>query len=228
MLFLFICTEGDSSEPGYIRALKRKCSGQAPNEKNAHLEIIPLPLGGNQGHRGIFERADEAIGKYIRDFSDGNEDVFWDCVQHEKWLICDYDNMNEHDITEADLRKKAEDRGFNLVINKPNFEFFILLHFYENKVAYSFKPREYEIKTNEAIEKINSDNALLFGKNVDFYVIPKYTKRQTNTEMLFDRLLEYGPVSLEEVSYRCSNSADAEKYSNMGELIERIAYLFSD
>lgn len=229
MLFLFICTEGDSSEPKYVETLKRKCGGQAPNTKDTHLKIVTLSLGGNQGHRGIFDKANEAINKYIHENSDGNEDIFLgNGNRQEKWLICDFDNMSERGIDEASLRAEATSRGFRLIINKPNFEFFVLLHLYINSEARSFKPREYEEKINEAIKEINDNNKAQLGNNADFYIIPKYTKRKTAAELFFDRLLEYGPVSLEEISYRCSNSTDTEKYSNMGELIKRITSLYSN
>ena len=58
MIVLAVCTEGENSEPNYIEALKNVLFGTVPGENTA-VEVVLVTLGGNQGFKKIFEKADK-------------------------------------------------------------------------------------------------------------------------------------------------------------------------
>lgn len=64
MLFILLCTEGEVTEPEYLDALVNSIKGQSPQTGDSMVDIISIPLGGNQGHRRLVESADQKVKDY--------------------------------------------------------------------------------------------------------------------------------------------------------------------
>lgn len=117
MLYFLIAVEGES-EKGPIKALVRKLAAQASNSYG-RVEIVPISVGGNHGYRRLVEVATNSVNNYLTD--PGNCYEKDDVV--EKWLVCDYDDMDKMGVTRDEFKNMAEAEGFSLVISKPRFEF---------------------------------------------------------------------------------------------------------
>lgn len=218
MLVLIVCTEGQNSEPAFIRQLGRCVLGQI----HPNIEIIEVPLGGNHGHTDrVFEEADRRI-EYLKSDEDSILSLVFDDNEAviEKTLICDYDKMQKHGITEEDFRSNAIAHNYRLILNKPNFEFFVLSFITSPEYAITIKPREYEQEINKTIDVLNLKDRNEKGF-VDTMKIPYYSKRQYQIELCFGRLLEYHPELLTEFC-RKKPDLDAKCYSQMGELLAEI------
>ena len=118
MHYVLAYTEGKNSEPEFIRTLNSVIFGNAAG--NARLEVRPIALAGNHGYSKLVERAQETAASHeIRQYIDDGDLV-------EEYLICDYDDMGERNIALTDLQEKAKAAGFDLIVNMPCFEEFIL------------------------------------------------------------------------------------------------------
>ncbi len=215
MLVIAICTEGDNSEPAYIRALKTVFSGSVAQLDNVGLQIVPVPLGGNAGHKKIFEKADEAIeyAKYhpdplnpdILSLVDENEDKI------EKWIICDYDKMHKDCVDIGWLRDAAEKTGYRLVVNRPKFDFFVLLHFIGFAEAIKIKVADYDTKLQELVKKYNECRGFTDASR-QALKLPKYSKKKHIAYDFFCKLLDRGLV--DEIS-EIPCDVSASNYSEM-------------
>jgi|InofroStandDraft_1065614.scaffolds.fasta_scaffold05140_15 hypothetical protein len=194
MLILIVCVEGESSEPAFIRQHGRCALGQV----HPDIEIVEVPLGGNHGHRKIFEIANKKIEELKR-----SDDSILSLVDSEseialqKIVICDYDKMEKHGITEDEFRDAAAENGFQPIINKPNFEFFVLTYLTNFEYASKIKPSSYLVEINTAIDVLNKENHSIKGFP-ESLSIPHYDKNKYTSEKFFSNLLEYNRSELDQ------------------------------
>lgn len=220
MLFILVCTEGNVSEPSYLEALSSALGGQAPHKTGAALETIILPLGGNHGHNKIIQKAEEAIAKKEGDQNSilslkGEDDT---C---EKWLLCDYDDMEEHGANIDALRQEAEKAGYTLIVSKPNFETFVLMHFLEPSEIAKIKPKDYVSVINSKVAELNKLNEAK-GYS-DSMKIPPYSKKKYAAPKFFGLLL--GDMELVEAVLSRNVDLSCNCYSEMPKMIQRLKEL---
>lgn len=219
MIILAICTEGENSEPNYLIAYKKALFGTTPGLE-AKFEIVPVPLRGNHGHKKIFEKANMELARREQDpmsllsVIDGADDVV------EKWIIVDYDKMEKHGINEKEFRQKAIEYGYNDVINKPNFELFILCHFIPIERVKNVKPSQYEKYINSGIDNYNKTHG--YDHNNQALKLPSYSKNKYASSDLFEKLLSQNNNLLDIVTNESFAQGGKNHYSDMYKLFERL------
>ena len=223
MLYLAICTEGENSEPAFISELDRVLRGQSINESGVDVSVVTVPLKGVHGHTKIIEAADNTLNLDAQRATDGPLSEFSNDDSLEKWLICDYDYMEKHNVKLEDFRTDVEKAGYELVVNKPNFEFFVLTVLGGIDAANSERPSNYEAAINRAIDDMNTFNKTTksFSEGM---MVPKYSKRRHAAPVFFGKLLDYNPELIDEF---CKSKFDtaAEHFSEMVKIIERMREL---
>ena len=182
MKYILICVEGGSSEPGIIKGFMGHLRGQAPANVCGRIEVVPLPLGGNQGYtEELFEKAKEKVDEYIKTWeikerttnsvkagdagetviaekgADGNEDDANGADEIERYIVCDYDNIDKSKTTLEQLREDAKKKGFKLIVTRPKIEYFIARHFFSEEELSTVTAPALAGKINEGIEKYNAD-----------------------------------------------------------------------
>ena len=225
MLYLAICTEGENSEPAFIRELDRVCSGQSINQSGASVAIVPIPLNGVHGHNKIIEAANKALDLKFQKRIDGPLSDFADGDRLEKWLICDYDYMENHGVVLRKFEQTVREAGYNLVINRPNFEFFVLVLLAGLDVAMVESPSNYEKAINTAVNSINISNT-----KKGFYggmMIPKYSKKHYAVPTFFGKLFDFNQQLINKF---CKIKFDntSEHFTDMAKIINRIKELRND
>ena len=224
MLYLAICTEGENSEPAFIKELDRVFSGQSINQSGASVAVVPVPLNGVHGHNRIIEAANEALDLGLQKRTDGPLSDFSTGDNLERWLICDYDYMEKHGVVLEDFKEMVREAGYNLVINRPNFEFFVLALLAGAEAAIAESPSNYENAINAAAEAINISNAKKDFS--DGMMIPKYSKRHYASPNFFGKLFDFNRELIEDF---CKINFDdsSERFSDMSKIINRIKELRS-
>lgn len=221
MIVLAVCTEGESSEPNYISALRGVLFGTRPAGGVA-VEVVTVPLGGNHGFRKIFEKADDELSLRAKNAQDVLS-VLDEGDKIEKWLVVDYDKMYRHGIEEEWLRREAIEKEYRLVMNKPNFEFFVLMHFVPVGEAASVAMKDLKFRINDEIDDYNSRR----GFNRSEYSalrLPSYSKNNFQTRDLFGKLLDQNTGILDRFGEE-SCYYDKNHYTEMWKIIERIKRL---
>src|SRR3990167_3426593 len=192
MLFVLVCTEGKVSEPECIKAFLSIMPSQIPQAGEEYVDVVPVPLNGNHGYKILIEKAEEQIEILendeesmlflAQDLDDGSE--------KEKWLVCDYDQLDSSGITYEEFERSVKDAGYTLIMNKPNFEYFILAVLSDWKTADSTSKSKYEDKINSLIDKLNESNKV--EKHfTDAQKIPYYSKKLHVAEKSFGMLFQY-------------------------------------
>ena len=222
MLYLLVAVEGES-EKGLIDALVRKLAAQAPISYGK-IEVVPISVGGNHGYTRLVEVAEASITTYI-----SNPDHCYTPTEDEieKWLVCDYDDMDEKDITRSELSEIADRQGFSLIISKPNFEFFLLATLSSYEFAATIDPTNYIYEINRQIDIINERDRKVNPWITDFMQIPKYGKRRHQSELCFTRIFDYHPDILDKILNEIGSENNSH-YSEMPRLVNRIYNLIHD
>ena len=221
MIVLAVCTEGKNSEPNYIEALKNVLLGTAPGGNTA-VEVVTVPLGGNHGFKKIFEKANAELELKTQD-PRNILSVLEEDDELEKWMVVDYDKMHKYGVSEEWMRDEAVRKGFVLVINKPNFEFFVLMHFVSVPEVAEIATKDLKDTINDRISDYNSQR----GFNKDEFSalrLPKYSKGSFQSKDLFWRLLDQNMDLLgifDEERCHCDN----EHYTEMWKIIKRMKEL---
>jgi len=161
MHYLLAVVEGET-EKGLIEAFLRTKVGQSP-EKYGAIEVVPIPAGGNQGYTKLVEVAEQKINEYLLNpdncYCDTDDDV-------EKWLVFDYDDIDNKRITLEELEDDAKKLGFSCVVSRPNIEFFILALLKGIGFTKKINPENYKQEINREIDSLNkklSENPNLAG-----------------------------------------------------------------
>lgn len=223
MLYLAICTEGESSEPAFINELDRVLGGQSINRSGTSVAVVPVPLNGIHGHSKIIEAANEALDLKTQRKLDGPLSDFVSGDELERWLICDYDYMEKHGVDLGEFRKMVLCSGYNLVINRPNFEFFVLTLLSNAKTASDIAPSDYEKEITNAIKSINNSNKTNKGFS-EGMTIPKYSKKRYAAPYFFGKLLDYNPELIDKFC-KIKFDKNSEHFSEMSDIITRIKSL---
>lgn len=225
MLYLAICTEGENSEPAFINELDRIFSGQSINQSGASVAVVPVPLNGVHGHNKIIEAANAALDLGLQKKTDGPLSDFSTGDNLERWLICDYDYMENHGVVLEEFKEMVHEAGYNLVINRPNFEFFVLALLAGAETAMVESPSNYESAINAAAKAINASNAEKGFS--DGMMIPKYSKKHYAVPTFFGKLFDYNRELIDDF---CKIEFDdsSERFSDMSKIINRIKELRSN
>lgn len=214
MICLVVCTEGDSSEPAAIREFSILTAGQTYPEP----DVFTVPLGGNQGHKKLFENAGRKVAELKDPRSDSVLSLASDADTVEKWVICDYDVMDKNGISEEEFRKSAREAGYEVVINKPNFEFFVLTLLAGSEYATSIKPKDYITEIDKAVKRLNDKNIKEKGFS-DTMTIPPYSKNKHVAEKFFGNMFSYNPDLIKNFHDTIGSN---EKYTEMARILQRI------
>ena len=226
VLFVLICTEGDNSEPECLTALDASLkNGQVPQEVINFVEVLPIPLGGNQGHTRLVAKANEEIK--IMEGDPGSLlhlALSEDEAECDRWIVCDYDALDDADITLGELRQQASDAGYKLVVNKPKFEYFVLCLLIGADLASKVEPGQYFIEINKRIDALNERNRTEKGFT-DAMNIPHYSKKKYVTREFFGKLFSNNIELLDNLPDEHSDEED--QFTAMLELINAIRLLYS-
>jgi hypothetical protein len=205
MQFILIFTEGANTEPEYIKAFDIAIRGidATLGQEIYRPEIIPLTLDGNQGHMKIVEKSKEKFEewKYKEDstyeYFEEDEDSI------KKFIVCDYDRMHKNGIRIDELRHMADSEGYTLILTKPAFEYFLLLHFITEEDAIKIKPGEMESEINNQIKLLN--------ENLPF-PIGGYSKHEHSTLNCFSDLFTNRPVVIGRIISVGDGDGDGYEY----------------
>lgn len=221
MQFILICTEGKVTEPECIKALDITFKGQVPQQNGLFVEVIPVPVGGNQGHVKLIQKSNEKVNELILDddqpisFAEPGDEI-------DKWLVCDYDELDKSGINLEGLRKEALDNGYKLIVSKPNFEFFVLSILVGVAEARKVNPVNYKDAIDDAIKHLNARNAE--EKNFsDAMMIPKYSKNRRKAEMFFSQLFIRNP----DLAHALAEIVEIDYKGNFSEVPTLVAALRS-
>lgn len=225
MLFVLICTEGEVSEPVCIDAFLASIGTQNPRSGEEFAEVIPVPLKSNHGFKILVDKANEAIEKL-----ENNKDslLHLAVAEHEatkeKWLVCDYDQMDELNVSFDDFAEAVRASGYELVMNKPNFEYFVLAVLAGWDVANKTHKSNFIGEINRHIDNLNAENKKVKGFS-DALMIPHYDKGRRVAEKFFGMLFSYNKELL--LDLIAHEIPKGERYSDMPTLIERLRRLYS-
>lgn len=208
MEIVIVCTEGESTETAMINAVTDYF--QAQTATNVKAQVIPLSTEGNQGHVHLVEKANQAVNDYIRSLPESEEIRI-----REKYLMCDYDKMNEHGIALENLRRKCDDNEFALIVSNPDIEYFVARHFFdaEELTEVTAGPKMIE-KINEGIKEYNS-------RADTFMKLPKYGKRKKMANDFFSALYNYDPTFLD-IAKNISTVASNGRYTEVPVLLAEL------
>ncbi len=106
---IVVATEGELTEPEYIKAFSRI-------HGNKSVQVVLAPVGGDP--RAVVERAIRELEKSKRDRLAANDSI---------WAMFDRDNHPRFD----EARDLARNKGIQLAISNPCFELWGILHYQE-------------------------------------------------------------------------------------------------
>lgn len=224
MLFVLICTEGEVSEPVCIEAFLASINTQSPRSGDEFAEVIHVPLKSNHGFKILVDKANKAIEKL-----ENNKDSLLHLATtegeatKEKWLVCDYDQMDELNVSFEDFAEIVKSSGYQLVMSKPNFEYFILAIIAGWDVANKTHKSNIVGEINLHVDKLNAENKKTKGFS-DALMIPHYDKGRRVAEKFFGMLFSYNQELL--LDLMTQDIPDNERYSDMPTLIERLRKLY--
>lgn len=213
MKYILIGTEGESTEPATIGSIVAALRQQSPRGY-AHLEVVPLPLGGHHGHGDrLIKEFDKKVAEYIKNPNH--------CVEPTdeiiKFIACDHDRMEEHGINEQDFRTKVIASGATPIITKPKSEYFTARIFFgKDELAE-------KLNKGENLESLISKGIEAYNKtcDYDFQKLPHYSKKRYAAKNWFSTLFDRNPEFLEKAA-SLNIDTDADYYSELPLLIRQI------
>lgn len=215
MHYLLAVVEGET-EKGLIEAFLKTRVGQSP-EKYGQIEVVPISVHGNQGYTGLVEAANNCIDSYLKDpdncYSDEDDD-------HEKWLVFDYDDIDDKNITLDELKEQSRQAGFSCVVSKPNIEYFILALLGGYNLANSANPDNYKQEINKLINNLNKKDLSEKTGFTDYIKIPPYDKRIYQCKNCLWAIFSFHPELIDLIIK--GNTVQSEKYSEIPLLLKRI------
>lgn len=214
MKFVFICTEGESSEPSGISAIVSNFRSQVP-EAYKTLEVLPIPLGGNHGYKNLVSLCIEQVRAKMDEFE--YDAIFDECY---KFIVCDYDNIDASGIDLQELRDSAETVGFKLLITRPKFEYFVARHFFSEDELLSVNSAALNGKIQQGIEKYNA-------KKPTYLHIPSYGKNKTASKNCLGALYNFDP-SFIDIACSIEANINSGQYTELPELIKFLRDLFQN
>ena len=216
MHYLLAVVEGET-EKGLIEAFLRTKVGQSP-EKYGAIEVVPIPAGGNQGYTKLVEVAEQKINEYLLNpdncYCDTDDDV-------EKWLVFDYDDIDNKRITLEELEDDAKKLGFSCVVSRPNIEFFILALLKGIDFTKKINPENYKQEINREIDSLNKKDATEKTWLNNSIKIPAYDKGIYQCRNCLLALFAFHPELVDKILQSKINTAE-NKYSQLPILLKRI------
>jgi hypothetical protein len=223
MLFVLICTEGEVSEPECIKAFLSTLKNQVPRSGEENVDVIPVPVNGNHGYKVLAERADaqitlvEADEDFLLHYADPGS-------TKEKWLVCDYDQLDDSGITYEEFKDIVTKAGFHLVMSKPNFEYYVLAVLAGWDVANSTHESNFVGEINKYVDRLNEANKE--EKNFSAaLMLPHYSKKLHVAEEFFGKLFHYNQELL--LNLHETDNTSADRFSDMPLLVARLEELHS-
>lgn len=212
MKFVIIVTEGEVSEPCAIDGLVKLFRSQAP-QVYAYLEVMTVSLGGNQGYKELFERAEAKVAELVEKY-----EIDYENDEIVKALVCDYDSMDNCGIGVGDLREKAGEFGFTLYVSKPKFEYFIARLFFSKEELRRVNSGALVGKIQEGIDGYNE------GRE-EAIRIPPYGKKRGEAERCLKTMFNLDP---EFVNKACEVivESEGEQYTELPLLIMMLREFF--
>ncbi len=212
MKFVIIVTEGEVSEPCVIDGLVKYFRSQAP-QVYAHLEVITVPLGGNQGYKELSRRASEKIWELVSKY-----DMYGDEDEIVKVLVCDYDNMDECGVKVEELRKEMEEWGYMLCVTRPKFEYFVARLFFSKGELAKVNAEGLMGKIQEGIDKYNEGREAAIR-------IPAYGKKRGEAERCLGMMFNLDPGFVDKAC-EMEDESDGEQYTELPRLVRMLKELF--
>lgn len=215
MHYLLAVVEGET-EKGLIEAFLKTRVGQAP-EKYGQIEVVPISVHGNQGYTGLVEAANTCIDEYLK-----NPDNCYDPEDdaHEKWLVFDYDDIEDKNITLDELKEQSKQAGFKCIVSKPNIEYFILALLGGYEFANGINSDKYKQAINRLIDDLNARDLSEKVGFTDAIKIPPYDKRIYQCKNCLWAIFSFHPELVERI-IECEIDY-TEKYSEVPVLLKRI------
>ncbi|MDO4271610.1 MAG: hypothetical protein Q4C83_01330 [Candidatus Saccharibacteria bacterium] len=217
--FVFIFTEGTSSEVAFINALRAYLNNNHTGGIRPQIELCLYSLEGNQGYS--VQKINDIAQEYI-DAYKANELLNGD-IDCRKLIICDHDCMDRYGTNEEKFIREMSALSFEVFISKPNFEFFVLACLIGIEKAVDITPRNYEKEINQQITRINSDKPPGFTDSMN---IPPYSKEKYVADKFMDRLFRYKGIEVMEDIRAMREYSNSKRYTQLPEFIEIIASFY--
>ena len=211
MIYLLACVEGESTEPNIVDGIVLFLRSQKP-QAYKKVEVETIPLSGNHGHLKLIERAKAEAEKYIREY-----DIQTPPDEVKKYLVVDFDRLNEHGIDYDDFRKKIIQNGFIPIFTRPKIEYFIARLFYDKEELTGLTPAQIDQKITEGIDNFNE------GKD-EILRIPPYGKKKSEALRCLQTMFNLDPVFLERAK-NIEVEHNGEQFTEMAILIEEFCNL---
>lgn len=212
MKFVVIVTEGEVSEPCALDGLVKFFRSQAP-QAYAHLEVITVPLGGNQGYKELSRLAGEKVAELVSKYDMHGEDD-----EIIRVLVCDYDDMDECGVKVGELREEMEGWGYMLCVTRPKFEYFVARLFFSEEELVNVNAEALAGKIQEGIDKYNE------GRE-EAIRIPAYGKRRGEAERCLGTIFNLDP-SFVDKACEIDDRPNGKQYTELPKLVRMLRELF--
>jgi hypothetical protein len=217
MLFVLICTEGKNSEPICVDSITAVLREGSPTIVAGKTETVPIPLGGTHGYTRLLEIADRKVDEYIKN----PENLVEPSDEVQKWLICDYDDIERSNITIEKFREAGATAGYEVVINKPNFEYFVLSLFIAPEEIVGIDKTNYKQKIDASITELNKQ----LGTEYSGLKIPPYSKKKYVVQELFGKLFHQHPELIDSIVNMAVDTT-ASHYTEMPKLVKKLKEIY--
>jgi hypothetical protein len=187
---LVLFTEGESTEPKFLKEYISYISNYQPFS-NMLPQPIVIPIEGNAHNiKEVTKKCKELLSnnKEALEIAEvfGN-----DGIEYIKYLIVDYDSTTDEQY--ENLIKDCAQYNYELIVSKPNIEYFILAMLTSVENANNYKKPDYSAQINESvpalpINKIPYDkNNFIAEKFFNSLFIYKPSILKNATELQFDK-----------------------------------------
>jgi len=150
--FIYIFTEGEKTEPIYLKSKKNEI------EKEIRRKNIKIEIKG-KGYNT------KSLVDFALDFA---EEEKIDLKTDECWVVFDKDDFNK-DFDNA--IRKAEVNGLKVAYSNEAFELWFLLHF--NFMGSAIGRKDYNDKLTENFRKLTGNKEYKYNKTTDVYLLIK-------------------------------------------------------
>ena len=209
MICVLACVEGESTEPNIVDGIVRFLRSQRPLDAYGKVEIVPLSLGGNHGHRALVERAIEKANEYLEEY-----EIMAPSDEIRKYLVVDYDKLDKHGVDFTQFRDDVISSGFIPIVTRPKIEYFIARLFYDEEDLIGLSVAKIDEKVEEGIKRFNE------GKDA-VCTIPPYSKQKPAAERCLQTIFNLDPAFLERAR-NIEAKSSGEYFTELPILIEEM------
>lgn len=211
MIYILACVEGEATEPNIVEGIVLFLRSQKPQAYKS-VEVVPLPLGGNHGHTEIIKHAKLAVAQFIDDY-----DIKTPPDNVRKYLVIDFDKLDERGIDYNLFRKDILENGFIPIITRPKIEYFIARLFFDKDELDGLSAAKIDQKIQEGIDQFNT------GKD-SIITIPPYGKKKDKAMRCLQTMFNLDPAFLERAR-NMESDFHSNYYTELSILIDDIANL---